>query len=327
MAVTRNSRNSRAVQCNWKFPNCKNRTRDTSGYCQVHRTLAARVSGDNLMYGKGETEIGNRSRFTADAGIRSSVYAKVSEVLESYPVINISSSQVDGKTAYRATINHMTKEDLVASGVELHPSDKEGFNNVVALTRDSEDEALYAATTVAASAWDRRVAAIEAQNPEMVDIYDSAVEAIAYARDWQGVISELEMKHGLAATGRSISFSHDTESNELSMKVYHQSKNEGTAPHDHITFSNLIRFVPQKDGSTSYIPNTVINWERSYSSPDGAKRNTFGSEGGTWESPITAELTTRVSRLVADSNKFGLADTDGRLKIPTGWEMRSKSKE
>ena len=321
-----NTRNSRAVPCNWKYPNCGNTTRDTSGYCPRHRPLAARISGESLVYAKGETVIGNRSHYVMDKNQRSNTYVKNAQRLEEYPVITISQTPIG---EYRALIQNLTKDEVKARGITLSDKHKEGAVNAVAVTRPSKDDALFEASSIVAEVWSNRLEAMEDTDPEAVDTYDSYVEAIAYARDWNKEIAEVEKTSGMGANGRTIGFSQDRKSKQLVIKVYHQPKNnpQGFIEYDVVSFDNQIRAINHGDGTESFLPHMNIDVARSYRvKVDPATHEPKRYAGKEW-GLITNGLIAKVSKLVAESNKFGVSSDDGRLRLPTGWELRSKHAE
>ena len=324
--VVVNTRNSRAVPCNWKYPNCGNTTRDSSGYCSSHRTLAARISGDSLVYAKGETVIANRSHYVLDQKQRSTIYDRNAARLESYPIITVNKTPDD---EYRAIIQNLTRNEVAARGITLTDKHKDGAVNVVAVTRHDKSDALYEASSIVAEVWANRLDEMEGQDTNSVDTYDSYVEAIAYARDWNKEIAELEKAKAIQPNGRTISFSQDRKSAQLVIKVYHQPKHnpEGFVEYDVVSFENELRSIKHDDGTESYIPHMTIDTPRSYRvKVDPETRQPKRYAGRDW-SDIANGLIAKVSKLVAESNKFGVASEDGRIRLPTGWELRSKNAE
>lgn len=321
-----NTRNSRAVPCNWKFPNCKNTTRDNSGYCQQHRTLAARISGNDLVFGNGETIIENRSKYVLDPSQRGNIYDRIAPRLEEYPVITINETSTG---EYRALIENLTRSEVAARGITLTDRHQDGAVNAVSVTRADKNEALYEASAIVADIWANRLEALESTDPNSVDTYDSFVEAIAYARDWTKEIASVEANKGIAPNGRTISFSEDRKSKQLVIKVYHQPKHnpQGFVEYDLVSFENQIRSIKHPDGSESFLPHMTIDGPRSYQvkvDPENGQPKRFITKD--WE-PVTAGIITKVSKLVAESNKFGVSSDDGRIRLPTGWELRSKYSE
>jgi hypothetical protein len=321
-----NTRNSRAVPCNWKYPNCGNTTRDNSGYCDRHRTLTSRISGEDLRYAGGETMVGNRSKYVVNGSKRDNIYKMNAALLESYPVITINETP---SGEYRAVIQNLTRTEVAARGITLTEHHKEGAVNAVAVTRESKDDALYESTAIVADLWATRLEGVASIDDDAIDTYDSYVEAIAYARDWAKEIAEVEDNRGAEHTGRSISFSQDRRTKQLVIKIYHQPKNnpDGYVEYDHVSFDNQIKSIKHPDGSESFLPHMRIDPKRSYRvkvDPDThePKRHL----GKDWE-PVTLGLLSKVSKLVAESNKFGVSSEDGRLRLPTGWEIRSKNAE
>ena len=324
--VVNNTRNSRSVPCNWKYPNCKNTTRDSSGYCSVHRPLAARISGDNLIYGRGETVIANRSHHVLDQKQRGTIYDRNAALLESYPVITINETD---KGEYRALIQNLTKSEVAARGITITEKHKDGASNVVAVTRPDKNEALFEATSIVAEVWSNRLDGMEGQDPNSVDTYDSYVEAIAYARDWSKEIAEVEKANAMQPNGRTISFSQDRKSKQLVIKVYHQPKHnpQGFVEYDLVSFENQIRSIKHADGAESFIPHMIIDTPRSYQVKVDPNTHEPKRHAGREWTAVTNGLIAKVSKLVAESNKFGVASEDGRLRLPTGWELRSKNAE
>lgn len=288
--------------------------------------LTARISGDNLVYGKGETVIANRSHYVIDQNRRTAIYNNNHVQLEQYPIITINET-TDNR--YRAIIQNVSRNEVAARGITLTDKHKVEAVNSIAVTRDNKEEALYEASTIVAEIWSKRLDAMENSNPELVDTYDSYVEAIAYARDWNKEIEEVEKSNNLSANGRTISFSQDRKSKQLVIKIYHQPKTnpDGFVEYDVVSFDNQIRSVKNSDNTESYLPHMVIDVPRSYRMKvdvdSGEPKRHVGRD---W-SPLTTGLVNKVSKLVAESNKFGVASEDGRLRLPTGWEIRTKNAE
>jgi len=317
----KNTRNSRAVQCNWKNPNCRNKTRNISTYCSIHEPLAARISNDKNRYASTNTYIRNTSEYVINQESRQKIYESNAQLLETYPGMKLISLP---EGTHRVIISQLTKDEVAARGITITDKHQDGAVNSVSVTRDTKEEAIFEASAIAAEIWANRIDALSEQG--RVDVYDSYTEAVAYARDWKKEITESEQQLGIESTGRSIVFSEDRKSKQVTIKIYHQSRENPTGfiEYDCITFQNKLRSVTQKDGSEIYIPHMVIDKPRSYTVTVDERGEPKRNVANQFK-PITDALIAKVSKLVAESNKFGVARSDGKLQLPTGWELRSKN--